>query len=378
MRISSALAAVVAISLTLILLAQPLHGGSHYLLYIYGSEGCPHCNALKNYFYSWYGTSNTYFCRLEGEAGCAERFLSFCSAIGLSPSIPLTFVVVDGGVRSVVFGEVGDKSFWDSLLSLPESNEIPLYLGKELGGYIMVDNLSNFSRALVPEYFSLRPSAGAVAPLPITQALTALTALALSDAVNPCVIFIYTLLLIATSIAFSRKGRVLIVGVAFISAVFIGYYALGLGLMVAVRGFPKELLSLVAVAFGVWICVSGIMGKSRMLAKESIYGLVGRASTSTTASFALGMLLTFTLLPCSAGPYVVFAGIASKYSPPLPYLLLAIYNLIFISPLLLVLLVIMRTMKYRAVQDALIRHGVKLSVAAGALLIAVGLWILLI
>ncbi|MEM2757091.1 MAG: hypothetical protein QW596_01420, partial [Sulfolobales archaeon] len=248
-----------------------------------------------------------------------------------------------------------------------------------LGGYIRVSDLSKFSEFMVPEYYGMQPSSNATAPLiPLPQALTLLTTLALSDAVNPCVIFIYTLLLIGATLSFGRDGRTALIGLSFIFAVFMGYYLLGVGLMTIVKGFPKELLSLIAVAFGIWVCISGIMGKSRIIAKESVLGLMNKAYTSTISSFFLGLLLTFTLLPCSAGPYVVFAGIASKYEAPLPYMLLIIYNLIFILPLLIVFLIIMKTMKYKAVQDALIKHNTELSIIAGLILIAVGIWVLYI
>lgn len=368
--------AFLAFILMMLLSSITMYSASNYVFYIYGSDGCPHCTALKNYLNSWYGPSNVYFCGFEGNSSCVERFINFCADLGLRPSIPLTFVVVDGSVRAVVFGEVSSKSFWDSLLKLPESNDVPLYFGSELAGHITVSNLSMFSMVMVPEYYGVRLG-NVTALLPLHQVLTLLAVLALSDSVNPCVIFIYTLLLIAASLALGRRGRVIAVGTSFILAIFIGYYVLGLGLMTVVRGFPKELLSLIAIAFGLWICISGIKGRSRVIAKKSVLGLISRASTSTTISFALGLLLTFTLLPCSAGPYVVFVGIASKYSTPIPYLLLATYNVIFVAPLLIISLIIWNTMKYKTVQEVILKHNIKLSLIAGLVLIVVGVWIAL-
>lgn len=301
----------------------------------------------------------------------------------MSASIPLTFVVVNGSVRAVVIGEVGSRSFWDSLLSLNESNTIPLYISSNLLGYLMVEDVGRFTKVMVPEYFAVIGNASAIGgsplipTLPITYALSLLVPLALSDAVNPCVLFIYTLLLIATSIAFSRRRNVLLVGTSFISAVFVGYYLLGLGLISVVRGLPKEFLSLVAIGFGLWVSISGVMGRSRVLGRESVLNLISKASTSTSLTFALGLLLTFTLLPCSAGPYVVFVGIASKYSPPLPYLLLTLYNVLFISPLIAILVIITTTMRYKSVQEFLLRNNNTLSLIAGLLLIAVGVWLLM-
>jgi len=365
----------------LVISSVSVYGGGDFLLYIYGSEGCPHCKALKNYFTSWYSPSNTYFCSLDSDTSCVERFLTFCYSLNMSASVPLTFVVVNGSVRAVVVGEVSNKSFWDSLLSLKESNTIPLYIGSNLLGYLMIENISNFTKVMVPEYFTITGnvsvSNGVLVPtLPITYALTLLIPLALSDAVNPCVLFIYTLLLIATSIASSRRRNVVVVGTSFVVAIFIGYYVLGLGLITVIRGLSKELLSLVAIGFGLWVSISGVMGRSRVLGKENVLNLISKASTSALLTFALGLLLTFTLLPCSAGPYVVFVGIASKYSAPIPYLLLILYNILFISPLIAILTVIITTMKYKSVQEFLLRNNNILSLIAGLLLIAVGVWLL--
>jgi cytochrome c biogenesis protein CcdA len=371
--------------IVLVVSSVGVYGEGNFLLYIYGSEGCPHCRALKDYFTSWYGSSNTYFCSLDSNASCVERFLNFYHSLNMSASIPLTFVVVNGSVRAVVIGEVSSRSFWDSLLSLNESNTIPLYISSNLLGYLVVDDVGRFTRVMVPEYFTVIGNASTtgggssslVTTLPITYALSLLVPLALSDAVNPCVLFIYTLLLIATSIAFSRRRNVLLVGTSFISAVFVGYYLLGLGLISVVRGLPKEFLSLVAIGFGLWVSISGVMGRSRVLGRESVLNLISKASTSASLTFALGLLLTFTLLPCSAGPYVVFVGIASKYSPPLPYLLLTLYNVLFISPLIAILVIITTTMRYKSVQEFLLRNNNTLSLIAGLLLMAVGVWLLM-
>jgi cytochrome c-type biogenesis protein len=369
--------------IVLVVSSVGVYGEGNFLLYIYGSEGCPHCRALKDYFTSWYGPSNTYFCSFDNNVSCVERFLNFYHSLNMSASIPLTFVVVNGSVRAVVIGEVGSRSFWDSLLSLNESNTIPLYISSNLLGYLVVEDVGRFTRVMVPEYFTVIGNASAtggsplIPTLPITYALSLLVPLALSDAVNPCVLFIYTLLLIATSIAFSRRRNVLLVGTSFISAVFVGYYLLGLGLISVVRGLPKEFLSLVAIGFGLWVSISGVMGRSRVLGRESVLNLISKASTSASLTFALGLLLTFTLLPCSAGPYVVFVGIASKYSPPLPYLLLTLYNVLFISPLIAILVIITTTMRYKSVQEFLLRNNNTLSLIAGLLLMAVGVWLLM-
>ena len=213
---------------------------------------------------------------------------------------------------------------------------------------------------------------------PIATTLAILTGLALSDAVNPCAVFIYTTLLIASILASSGRKRLpLATGAAFIAAVYTGYLAIGLGLMTFLRYVPTWLLGVVAIGFGVWVVATGVAGRSRVVAKESLLDLVSRAATSTLLSFALGLLVTFTLLPCSSGPYVVFAGIASRYSTPMAVGLLALYNAVFVTPLVAIMLAVVLGMRHRAVQEFITRHSRGLSVAAGLILIGVGVYVLL-
>jgi len=374
-----AAAAVVIIILSTQLV---LHGElGNYMFYIYGSTGCPHCRALEDSLTKWFGSNCMYFCAVDQVNECAGRFLNFYQLIGVNPAVPLTFVVVNGTVRAVVVGEVRDKTFWESLLKLPESTNISFYYGGDLIGYLRVSNLTRFSMDYAPEYFSIMGSCNATSvPQTTTQPIYALVAtlvgLALSDAINPCTIFIYVMLLIASALALSRRrGHLVAVGLAFTVAVFAGYYALGIGLTYVLRYVPTYILSLVAVGFGTWVTVSGALRRSRSLAKGSVLSLVSHAAASIPISFALGLLVTFTLLPCSAGPYVVFVGIASKYEPLTTYALLALYNLIFISPLLIILILMAVTMRYRGFHEFLLKHNNTLSVIAGAILIAIGIWL---
>ncbi len=212
-----------------------------------------------------------------------------------------------------------------------------------------------------------------------TADLVMLFTLAFSDAINPCAIYVYTLLLTATALSTAGQGEkklLLYTGSAFLVAVYTGYYLLGAGLIAVLARVPSKTFSVIAIIFGTWVLVSGIAGKSRIAGKSSVFSLVRKASTSIFFSFLLGATITFTLLPCSAGPYVVFAGLASKYAKIIAYTLLAVYNLVFISPLILVLAFIYYSMNYEKVQKTIIRYNKQLSVIAGLLLVLVGLYML--
>ncbi len=215
-------------------------------------------------------------------------------------------------------------------------------------------------------------------------ALSLTISLSLADSVNPCTIYLYTILLIAASIAsigVERKvnyKRVVAVGLAFALAVWIGYLLLGLGLITFVSSLPKIFFTAVGVGFGLWVIYSALTGRERVAAKKSMVKLLPKASKNILLSFALGLLATFTLLPCSAGPYIVFAGIAAKLPMIQAAILLVIYNLVFISPLIIVLMAILLGVSRQSVREFLIKYNRVLSVIAGLLLIAIALYAFLI
>jgi len=207
--------------------------------------------------------------------------------------------------------------------------------------------------------------------------------LALVDSVNPCTIYLYTLLLIATSlstIAVERRinrARIIAVGLAFALAVMAGYILLGLGLLTVMSVLPKIFFVAIGVGFGLWVIYAGLTGKERIAAKGRMVKLLPKASKSILLSIALGLLATFTLLPCSAGPYVVFTGIASRLPLVQAIPLLLLYNTIFILPLLAVLTAILLGVSRSEVREFLIKHNAKLSVVAGILLIIIAVYMII-
>ncbi len=230
----------------------------------------------------------------------------------------------------------------------------------------------------------IKPSTSTSRSMDFFTALSLTVSLSLADSVNPCTIYLYTILLIAASIASIGVGkkvnykRVVAVGLAFALAVLLGYLLLGLGLITFVSSLPKIFFTAVGVGFGLWIIYSALTGKERIAAKKSMVRLLPKASKNIALSFALGLLATFTLLPCSAGPYIVFAGIASKLPLIQAATLLLVYNLVFISPLIIVLMAILLGVSRQNIRDFLVKHNRILSIIAGILLIAIAVYASLI
>ena len=215
--------------------------------------------------------------------------------------------------------------------------------------------------------------------------------LAATDSINPCTLYLYTILLLASSVSGAMAGartgfkHVVLVGLAFTLSVMLGYTLLGMGVVVVLPGLSKALLLTVGVGFGAWTIYSGMKGEEKTICREGVEivcqermaRLLTKASKSVILSGMLGLLATFTLLPCSAGPYIVFLGMISNMSliESLPLLLL--YNAIFVFPLLAILLLIAFGMSGRRAQDFILKNHNKLSILSGLLLIAVVVYIAL-
>ncbi len=378
------------------------------IFYIYGMESCPHCQALHALLEKAFGCKNVYFCSISKCSDCRARLLELYKIIGLQPVVPLTLVICDDCVKAIVVGEVDAVEFWRELVKSSHGSNftIPVYAGRNLFEYLVFNNASSlklFSESVAPEVMNSSYKcvvfkgkvikvglSNGIVGTELTNVLSILPTvilLALSDSINPCALYLYVMLLIAAALSAytsSKEERiqvrgVLAVGISFILAVYIGYVALGFGLLKAVTILPlyTQIAALIAIAFGLWTIASGLKGRSRVLAKGFIMSYVPRAATSAVISFALGLLVTFTLLPCSAGPYVLFVTMVKNVGTELFVPLVLLYNIVFVSPMLVLLGAVTSLTKLERVQKFIVSNGDKLSILSGILLIAVGLYVLL-
>ena len=102
-------------------------------------------------------------------------------------------------------------------------------------------------------------------------------------------------------------------------------------------------------------------------------------TTSPKGAFVVGLIVAFFLTPCTAGPYFVFSGIISQVSllAALPYLIL--YMLIFIAPMLAITFITyFGFAKTENMSDWRERNSPKLHLIAGVLMLAIGIWMLLV
>ncbi len=202
-------------------------------------------------------------------------------------------------------------------------------------------------------------------------------ALALSDSINPCTFVIYTMLLIALSVKEVSKRQIYIVGMSFVAAIYMSYYLLGLGLVVFATTIPTWVAGILAIAFGLYTMITGYLERSRIGDKKETRRRIFSRDATLIGAFTLGVIVSFTLLPCSAGSYLVYAILISKAGRALIFLLLALYNLLFVLPLVVILFVMGGISESKTVSQKLVQRSRELSIAAGIILVAIGIWVLL-
>ena len=169
------------------------------------------------------------------------------------------------------------------------------------------------------------------------------------DAVNPCALAVLSLMLIAIlSYNPAKRRNVLLAGLAFVFSVFVMYLIYGLVIvksfqviqtLTSIRLLLYKILGGGAVILGVFKLRDFVRNRAVCKVSPRVNKVISKI-TSPTGAFVVGVFVTIFLLPCTIGPYIICGGILSSLCliKVLPILLL--YNLIFVLPMLIVVLII--------------------------------------
>ena len=306
-----------------------------------------------------------------------ERFSAIGHIIGVL-SIPLVGVLKDGNLTAVVSGYFSEEE-WVEIVEA-ETDGIPIYEQGALSPAKVMGELE--TRESVTELFLGQGSPDPQTPQSMLFLIPLILVAALADAVNPCMFYVFTILL---TIAFFTLGRkaVLKTSLAFIAAVFIVYYLMGLGLIRIVATVPEVRYLII-----VWGLCAGLLGVLEFLGKEvklipevfseKISSYLRRVIDPRTA-FTCGALSSTLLLPCTSGPYFIALNlIADKATFLEGLLLLTIYNAVVMTPFLTITLGILTVKLATRSMKRQISQGQKwLSLLAGSIMILLSLYLLL-
>ncbi len=234
---------------------------------------------------------------------------------------------------------------------------------------------------------ALASALAAAGPEPVGTAnlaalLPAVITTGLLDSVNPCA-FAVILLLIAFLFTLRKsRARVLALGGVFIAMIFVVYFAIGLGILGAVRlsddpHFVARIGSWVLIALGLVNVAEyyfpGLPVKLHMpaAAHERTQRLIRVATLPATV--VAGVVVGLCTFPCSGGIYVsVITLLNAKTTLAWGVGYLALYNVMFVLPLIGILLAAGNRVTAKAWASWEREHAAALRLGFGLAMVALG------
>ncbi|NMC99367.1 MAG: hypothetical protein GYA62_06580 [Bacteroidales bacterium] len=295
-------------------------------IYFFYGTGCPHCAQVEQYF-----EKNDIFAKYPVEK--KEIYFNHDNAVLFNRLLDnLKFPNNNRGIPTIIIGNkvlTGDKEIIDNFLS-----EADIYLKENSNNLKSLENKKEISTP------TLDLTIGAV----IVGSLV--------DAINPCE-FAVLILLMTTILASGNAKRALKAGLAFTTSIFISYFLMGLGLYHAltyggVSHWFFKIVGWLAIVLGFlnlkdyfWYG-KGVLMEVPLSWRPHLKKIIGSV-TSVAGAFSIGFLVSLFLLPCTSGPYIVILGmLAKKVLSVKAILYLLLYNLIFISPMVLISIAVYR------------------------------------
>lgn len=213
------------------------------------------------------------------------------------------------------------------------------------------------------------------------------------DSINPCAIGV--LILMVSVILGGNKGeqnstrRLLTLGGAYIFAIFATYLVAGLGLIYFFSEIPIVIAEYLSLAVGALVIFAGILeikdyfwyGKGISLQIPTYFAKkIHEYSTSKTTVWGvmfLGAFVAAVELPCTGAPYLAIITILRIDFNFWAFMLMVLYNLIFVAPLIVILIMVAGGTKISSVSKWKEDSKGTMRLFMGLLLAALG-WILML
>jgi len=214
------------------------------------------------------------------------------------------------------------------------------------------------------------------------------TAGALIDSINPCA---FSVLLLTIAFLFSLgqlRARILKIGTVYVLGIFLIYLLIGLGILQTLHFFntPHFMAKLAAwllIILGVISIINEffpsfpIKLKIPAASHHRMAQLMEKASLPS--AFLLGGLVGLCEFPCTGGPYLMVLGLLhdkATFLKGLAYLIY--YNLIFILPLVIILMIGSNRAVYDKIENWRKQKTVKMQFLSGLGMIILGIIILML
>jgi len=341
--------------------AQEVH------LHLFYGQGCPHCGQLRVFLNEIQPKYPSLIIHEHEVYSDKEGILLF-EQMSKNSNVSIE------GVPTVF---IDDKVIVGFSNSIGESieNEIKRCLGTDCGNPENKEGTSETIKVVGDSSPSEDP-----AKKEFSQKITIpiVIAAAAVDAINPCA-FAVLIILMTAALAIADKKRALKFGIAFTISIYISYFLMGLGLFSALQATGIShtfyiIVTVLAVIVGLlnikdyfWYG-KGFLMEVPLSWRPTMKKILNSATTPFGA-FLAGFVVSLFELPCTGGPYIVILGLLAKevtQNVGIMYLLL--YNLVFVSPLIILSIIIYRGLSTTEKLEQIRQEKIRLLHLIGGLL----------
>lgn len=211
---------------------------------------------------------------------------------------------------------------------------------------------------------------------------------AIIDSINPCAIGVL-ILMISTVLAGKHSiGRMLLLGSLYIFAIFLTYLLAGLGILYFLALIPLFVTEYLSIFVGSLIILFGLVEIKDYFWYQRGFSLgipafftdrIHKLAYNTTVPgvMLLGAFVAGVELPCTGAPYLAIITILSVNFNLAAFLMLVLYNIIFVAPLIVILLLVAGGAQLNAVKAWKQESRGAMRLAIGLLLVGLG-WLLIL
>ncbi len=212
---------------------------------------------------------------------------------------------------------------------------------------------------------------------------------ALIDSFDPC--FYSLFVLVFTSAMLVNYTYAVKAGLAFIVAVYMGYVSLSILLRYTIIKLPVQFLALFLLAYGLIMLFTtiGKKGWENMQSGEIVcreneipckiasYLRIERfTSKGILPTFLLGLMSSFTILPCSAQLLFVYISVTREYGFTAWILLTLFYVAVFVFPIVLLFIGLVFVSKLKKVHVSLLKHEKLIKIIGSLIMISISIYLL--
>lgn len=208
------------------------------------------------------------------------------------------------------------------------------------------------------------------------------------DSINPCAIGV--LILMISVILGNQKsvGQMLLLGGFYILAIFTTYLLAGLGLLYFLAAIPLFVTEYISIFVGAIIVLLGLVEikdyfwygegfslRIPVMFTDKIHKMA--RNVSVPGVILTGAFVAGVELPCTGAPYLAIITILSTNFNLSAFLMLVLYNIVFVLPLILILILVAGGTQLPAIKQWKQETRGLMRLAIGLLLVALG-WLLIL